>query len=371
MTMPVAENKNFSLWFHVKGILVVTLIGASISLVFTGISSLTWRQIYLTTIYSFLIGASLWIGNVSINPVLDRVFRKKPLSPGNKLIISLALMILVSAIIIFGVNWFFYEIVVGADFWQYFKRGGTILTMIIQMVVVIIIALVLYIQEFFQSWRDSVKNEESLKREKLALQYEALKNQVNPHFLFNSLNTLSGLIGKDAERAQLFVNQLSHIYRYILEQKDRELVPLETEMKFVDNYISLMKIRFGKNLQVKKHIPEGKAYRIIPLSVQMLVENAIKHNIISKELPLTIIMLVRNGQLEVKNNLQRKSSIMHEEAEAWEKHGLANLKSRYAYLSDGQFLINGSAEDPFPDELDGHFVVHVPLIGTQDESIDR
>jgi LytS/YehU family sensor histidine kinase len=243
--------------------------------------------------------------------------------------------------------------------------------MIIELVAVVIIALVLYINEFFHSWRESVKNEESLEREKLALQYEALKNQVNPHFLFNSLNTLSGLIGKDADRAQLFVKQLSDIYRYILEQKDRELVPLETEIKFVDNYISLMKIRFGENLKITKNIPSKKPYRIIPLSVQMLVENAIKHNIISKDMPLSISIEVRDDQLEVKNNFQRKSSIMHEEVGEWEKHGLANLKSRYAYLSEGQFLVNGSFVEPFPDELEGHFVVHVPLIGTKDEGTDH
>jgi len=369
--MAKTDNKQFRLWFHIKGILVVTLIGASISLVFTGISSLSWRQIYLTAVYSFLIGSTLWIGNVSINPVLDRIFRNKPLSPGNKLVISLVLMILVSAIIILGVNWFFYDIVVGADFWQYFKRGGSILTMIIQMVVVIIIALVLYIEEFFHSWRESVKNEESLEREKLALQYEALKNQVNPHFLFNSLNTLSGLIGKDAERARMFVKQLSDIYRYILEQKDRELVPLETEMKFVENYISLMKIRFGENLQVIKKIPSGTNYHIIPLSIQMLVENAIKHNIISKEKPLNISIELNKRHLEVKNNLQQKSSILQGEARAWEKHGLANLKSRYTYLSDGQFMVNGSPGEPFPDELEGNFVVSVPLIRTTDEDTDR
>jgi LytS/YehU family sensor histidine kinase len=239
------------------------------------------------------------------------------------------------------------------------------------MVVVIIIALVLYIQEFFISWRESVKNEESLEREKLALQYEALKNQVNPHFLFNSLNTLTGLIGKDAERAQLFVKQLSDIYRYILEQKDRELVPLETELNFVDNYISLMKIRFGKNLKVEKNIPSGKSYRIIPLSLQMLVENAIKHNIISREKPLNIIMELNKECLQVKNNLQRKSSILHEEVEAWEKHGLANLKSRYAYLSKGQLMVNGSVDEPFADELEGHFVVLIPLIDATDEGTDH
>ena len=142
-------------------------------------------------------------------------------------------------------------------------------------------------------------------------------------------------------------------------------------MKFVENYISLMKIRFGENLQVIKKIPSGTNFQIIPLSIQMLVENAIKHNVISKEKPLTINLELSEGHLEVKNNLQQKSSILHGKAGAWEKHGLANLKSRYTYLSDGQFMVNGSPGEPFPDELEGNFVVSVPLIGTTDEDTDR
>ena len=355
---------------HLRGIIAVTLIGTAISLLMTPFEHLGMRQIGINMLYCFIIGASLWFGNFSVNPLLEAIFGKNKLSPGWKLVLSLGGMILISSAVIFLVNWFWVVILWGGEFSNYIKYSGRLI-MIIELVAVVIIALVLYINEFFHSWRESVKNEESLEREKLALQYEALKNQVNPHFLFNSLNTLSGLIGKDTKRAQLFVKQLSDIYRYILEQKDRELVPLETEMIFVENYISLMKIRFGENLQVEKHIPAGKTYRIIPLSVQMLVENAIKHNIISKEMPLSISMLIRDGQLEVKNNLQPKSSIMHEVTGEWEKQGLANLKSRYAYLSDEQFLVNGSKEEPFPDELEGHFVVHVPLIGAQDEGTDH
>lgn len=355
---------------HLRGIIAVTLIGTAISLVMTPFEHMDLRQLGINMLYCFIIGTSLWFGNFSVNPLLEGIFGKNRLSPGWKLVLSLSGMLLISSAVIFLANWFWVVVLWGGEFSNYLKYSGKLI-MIIELVAVVIIALVLYINEFFHSWRDSVKNEESLEREKLALQYEALKNQVNPHFLFNSLNTLSGLIAKDAERSQLFVKQLSDIYRYILEQKDRELVPLDTEMKFVDNYISLMKIRFGDNLKVEKNIPTGKTFRIIPLSVQMLVENAIKHNIISKEMPLSISMSIKDGQLEVKNNLQRKSSIMHEEVGEWEKHGLANLKSRYAYLSNGQFLVNGSIEEPFPDELESHFVVHIPLIGAQHEGIDR
>jgi len=356
-----AGTKN-KIFVHIKGIVSVTLIGTCVSLFFAYPDHINLRNLLINLLYCFMIGSTLWIGNSSIDTILDRIFRKHPLKPGRKMVISLLFMFLLSSAIILLVNWFWVAFIWGGGFFA-FVQGSGLGIMIIEIVVVIIIALVLYTNEFFHSWREAVKNEESLKREKLALQYESLKNQVNPHFLFNSLNTLSGLIGKDGEKATRFVKQLSDIYRYVLEHKDRELVPLDTEMKFVENYISLMKIRFGDNLIVDSEIDESSFFKIIPLSIQMLVENAIKHNIISREKPLTItIEISSNSQLLVKNNLQKKSSILQGDSGEWEKHGLMNIKSRYEYLSNGIFEVNGSSDEPFPNELDGNFVVSVPLI---------
>ena len=347
---------------HVKGVIVVTFIGTAISLLLSSSDHLSWRSLYINLFYCFLIGASLWFGNFSINPSLEKIFRNKPLNPGRKLIISLLSMFLLSASLILLVNWFWIVVIWGSEF-QAFIDGSGRSIMIIEMIVVIIIALVLYTNEFFSSWREAVKNEESLKREKLALQYEALKNQVNPHFLFNSLNTLSGLIGKDDAKATLFVKQLSDIYRYVLEHKDREVVRIDTEMKFVENYINLMKIRFGDNLIVNTNIPKICSAKVIPLSIQMLVENAIKHNIVSAEKPLTInITKEGDDKLRISNNIQKKSTILRDDSADWENHGLKNIKSRYEYLSEGAFEVNGSTEDAFPESLEGNFIVIVPLI---------
>lgn len=347
---------------HIRGIIAVTLIGTAISLVFTPLDHYSWANVGNNLFYCFLIGLALWFGNFSINPILEAIFGKNGLKPGWKLIISLLSMILMSSTLIILVNWLYVVVIWGGVFQNFIDGSGRSI-MIVELIAVIIIALVLYINEFFSSWREAVKNEESLKREKLALQYDALKNQVNPHFLFNSLNTLSGLIGKDEEKATRFVKQLSDIYRYVLEQKDRELVALDTEMKFVENYINLMKIRFGDNLVVNSDIPEGSSFRIIPISVQMLIENAIKHNIISGDKPLTIsIILTDNDYLQVQNNLQKKSSILGGDTGEWEKHGLMNIKSRYEYLSDRLFEVNGTSNEPFPEELDGCFIVKIPLI---------
>ncbi len=347
---------------HVRGIIAVTIIGTAISLLMTPIDHISFQQLGINLLYCFLIGSSLWFGNFSVNLILEAIFGKDRLGPGVKLILSLTGMLLISSAVIFFINWFWMVVIWGAEFSNFIKYSGKSI-MIIELVTVVIIALVLYINEFFSSWREAVKNEESLKREKLALEYDSLKNQVNPHFLFNSLNTLSGLIGKDEEKATRFVKQLSDIYRYVLEQKDRELVPLNTEMKFVGNYISLMKIRFGDNLIVESDISEGSPFKIIPLSVQMLLENAIKHNIVSRDKPLTIKITLAAGEyLQVSNNLQKKSSILGGDTGEWEKHGLMNIKSRYEYLSERDFEVNGASEEPFPEELHGSFVVSIPLI---------
>jgi len=358
----MSAKKKFNIRIHIKGIVAVTILGIVIAFSMSDPSNYTWRHFGINLSYCFMLGSALWIGNFSIDPILEAVLGKKQLSPGWKLVVSFFSMLVISSAIILFVNWFWAVVIWGSTFESYIAGSGKSI-MIIELFAVVFIALIMFTNEYFTSWREAVKNEEALKREKLALQYESLKNQVNPHFLFNSLNTLSGLISKDGEGATRFVKQLSDIYRYVLEHKDREVVPLDTEMKFVENYINLMRIRFGDNLVVKIKTQETSNFKIIPLSIQMLVENAIKHNIISKEKPLTItISMDGNDHLTVKNNLQKKSSILQGDSGEWEKHGLLNIKSRYEYLSKGVFQVNGSSAEPFPEELDGSFVVNVPLI---------
>lgn len=198
-------------------------------------------------------------------------------------------------------------------------------------------------------WIKSIEKNEELKRENLQAKYEALKNQVNPHFLFNSLNTLSGLVEQKPELATDFIKKLSDIYRYVLEQNDKELVSLKEEMKFVEDYIFLSQMRFGKGLIFNSRLTKFRTFQVAPLSIQMMVENAIKHNIISDDMPLKIEMEIAAGFVMVKNNLQRKKSINSGK----EPLGLANLKNRYAYLSDKPVEIV---------ESESEFIVKLPLI---------
>jgi hypothetical protein len=211
----------------------------------------------------------------------------------------------------------------------------------------IIIISFFYSNYLVHYWGESIKNEEELKRENLIARYEALKNQVNPHFLFNTLNTLTGVVEQNPEKASEFIRKLSDIYRYVLEQKDKELISLKEELKFVDDYIYLSKMRYGHGLIVEKDIG-STGLMIVPLGLQMLIENAIKHNIISDDKPLVIEIGSNEEYLYVKNTLQRKSSI-----ENTSQVGLENLVKRYEYLSDKPVEIA---------ETDTHFEVSMPLL---------
>lgn len=201
-------------------------------------------------------------------------------------------------------------------------------------------------------WIKSIEKNEELKRENLQAKYEALKNQVNPHFLFNSLNTLSGLVEQKPDLATDFIRKLSDIYRYVLEQTDKELVSIKEEMKFIDDYVFLLQMRFGKGFLFDSKIDIFQNMQVVPLSLQMLIENAIKHNAVSDDMPLKIEMKTDHGFIVVTNNIQRKRVINN----GMLPLGLENIKKRYAYLSNVRVEVI---------ESENEFIVKLPVIEGQ------
>ncbi|MBN1180988.1 MAG: histidine kinase [Bacteroidales bacterium] len=197
-------------------------------------------------------------------------------------------------------------------------------------------------------WGKSIKQEEQLEKENLKAKYEALKNQVNPHFLFNSLNTLTGLVEKDQKLAVQYIKKLSDIFRRVMETKDQELIPIKEELDCVADYIFLQKLRHGEGLQY--NVSSGLNGYVAPLAIQMLVENAIKHNIVAYDQPLKIEIMQKGNYLVIKNNLQKKKVI-----EAGNAVGLENLIARYKYISDNEVEIR---------ETDTEFVVNLPLMNS-------
>jgi two-component system, LytTR family, sensor kinase len=182
----------------------------------------------------------------------------------------------------------------------------------------------------FHKWKKALTLSAELERENIKSQFETLKNQVNPHFLFNSLNTLSWLIHENPEKAVEYVSEFSSIYRYVLDVKDLNAVKLKDELEFVQSYIYLQKIRFGDELDVSITIdPEKLDSLIMPLSLQVLIENAIKHNEISETYPLKIQLYFEDEYVLVKNSLKKISLSMDSPGT-----GLKNLAERYRLVTD-------------------------------------
>jgi LytS/YehU family sensor histidine kinase len=202
---------------------------------------------------------------------------------------------------------------------------------------------------FMHQLKHSVEETEHLKRENLNAQLDALRTQVNPHFLFNNLNTLVSLIPEDPKQAVDFVQQLSKLYRHILEVKDEKSILLKDELDVLKAYAFLLKTRFGNNLEVNIDVPQEKLNKkIVPLSLQLLMENAIKHNIVSADKPLHIDVFAQNGSLVVSNNLQIKNQITESTG-----IGLDNIRNRYRLLSEKPVLVTAN---------DTNFTVSIPLI---------
>ncbi len=188
-----------------------------------------------------------------------------------------------------------------------------------------------------------------LEKEKTQVMYENLKQHLNPHFLFNSLTSLGSLIRSDQQMAGDFLEKMSKVYRYILKNKDNEKVSIKEELSFIQGFIQLQKTRFEDALEVKIRVPEESYHRkIAPVTLQNLIENAIKHNVADDESPLIIEIFIEDNMIQVRNNLQLKNFV-----ETSNKQGLKNMQSLYQYLSERPMLI---------EQTEFFFTVKIPLL---------
>jgi sensor histidine kinase YesM len=212
---------------------------------------------------------------------------------------------------------------------------------------------------FYVQWVEALKDMQKLKEEKLIFQYETLKNQVNPHFLFNSLNTLSSLVSKDVKLSEIYIQKLSAIYRYILENKDLDHINLKNELDFVIDYFYLQKVRDDGKIDLKVHIKDPENYEILPISLQLLVENAFKHNAATREDPLKIEINLNesNRAISVSNKLRPKTQINESS-----KLGLDNLSERSKLITGREIEIHQTQEE---------FRVIIPLKNIDNEGANN
>ena len=195
--------------------------------------------------------------------------------------------------------------------------------------------LIFTVAFFFILWQKSSRKEQKLIEENLKHRYNTLKSQVNPHFLFNSLNTLSELVYVDAKKADSYIQTLSGIYRYVLENEEKDLIDLEKEIEFVKQYFSLQEVRDEGKISLEIDIDQTKGIKIMPVSLQLLLENALKHNVVSHEKPLNIRIFLDGGYIVVSNPVQKKSIL-----ENSTQIGLSNLKDRAKIIMGNEIEIS-------------------------------
>lgn len=302
----------------------------------TSIGSYFWIGTFTATMW-----LALWLGNAYLADLLNNFFswQKEPIK---RLLVGLIAMVVYTLSSVYVIIFIFRNIF-GFNLGD--RLEGTFFSTVI---ITLIITMFMTGRSFLVNWRQTAIDAERLQKENVKAQYESLKNQVNPHFLFNSLNALTNLVYQDQDKAAKFIKQLSEVYRYVLDSRDKELVPLEEELAFLNSYIFLQQIRFGDKLIMNVKI-ESISGQIAPLALQLLTENAIKHNIIAEDQPLTIKIYLAEGIIVVENNLQKKSVLTEESSGL----GLENIRKRYEFLSDTKVKIT---------KTDSIFKVEIPII---------
>jgi two-component system LytT family sensor kinase len=235
-----------------------------------------------------------------------------------------------------------------SEIWLAFKESFLTLWILV-VVLVLMYNIVMMVFYAYYHYAEGQISDVKIERKQLKLQFEALKSQLSPHYLFNSLNTISSLIHQDTNRAEDFIRRLADTYHYILNTHQQQLISLDKEIEFVRAYYYLLCVRYEEGLNLEINIPDQLlSYNVPPLTVQILVENAIKHNVFSKDRPLNIYLgVIDNTGLKVVNNKTHPP-----EAVKSTHIGLKNIEKRYSYFTKSKIKI-----------IDHHeFEVNVPII---------
>lgn len=323
----------------------LVLLSTILALLFSGFKWFSsFNDFFRRIAYGFTLGLSYGLGNWAIGTITGRKLKWKTKLKSSNLISLLSFIIYGIAVSIVVPYYF------GKNIWNLTGnefRFHVIINAFTGISIDMIIISIFYTQYLVYYWKKSLEGYEDLKQENLKAKYDALKSQVNPHFLFNSLNTLSGVVEQDQKKAVSYIKKLADIYRYVLEQRDKELVRIKEELAFLDNYIYLAKIRYGNGLTYQYEVLTPEKY-IVPLGLQILVENCIKHNVVNDDSPLNIEILQEKDYMVVKNNLQKKTTFKDSNT-----FGLENLKNRYTYISELPVQILNE---------ENYYIVKIPVI---------
>lgn len=300
----------------------------------------------ITVMYTLVIG----VGNGLVNDFLSRKFSWVE-QTRTRVIYGIIGTVLANVILVFLCNYINFIVIQGNDPTKFLSGNMGIFNWI-TVNISLLVSAILHAKSFMEEWKKSAKKEvveQKLIAKSANAQFETLKNQLDPHFLFNSLNVLSSLIDENPNHAQRFTSSMSKVYRYVLEQKDKELVTVEEELDFAKTYCNLLKTRFEDSVNFEFAVDEkDKNGFVVPLSLQLLLENCIKHNYATSSKPLNIRIFSSEGFLCVENNLQQREVTKDREG-----IGLSNIVQRYALITDRNVFIEKSEQN---------FKVKIPLL---------
>lgn len=334
------KNKTRFIFMIVLGVIISFLLDLLVGVEEHG------RNRFLDFVTSIAITILVWEGNLRIDTWLDKRLPWVS-SPKKRIAWHLPISLIYSGTLIYvamlAFNAYVCKLPIEA------KETFIITAIVLGMLVTIIVLSIEISSQFFSNWKRSLVEVEKYKTESLQAQLQNLKDQVNPHFLFNNMSVLSSLVYKDQDKAVDFINQLSKVYRYLLDNRNSELVSLDSELIFIRSYTYLLQIRFDTNIKFEFNIDDAKRNLMLPpMALQVLIENAIKHNEVSSEQPLTISITARENNLEVKNKLQPR---INKETSC--KTGLQNIKDRYSYFTATAIEVI---------ETEKSFIVKIPLL---------
>jgi|WetSurMetagenome_2_1015567.scaffolds.fasta_scaffold06689_4 two-component system, LytTR family, sensor kinase len=337
--------------FLLEAIILSTVVGFLIPIIYVlkGITMqqhIPWNNFLVGFAYSFVVTFCIYFFNVQITHKFQQIEHKFP-SHLIRIILEQIVTNLIAAVVISIISAIYMRV-----FWPEISYGKSnffdniLIAAIVNTIAVFIIEALF----FFKKWKNSIIESEQLRRKNVEIQYAALTSQVNPHFLFNSLNALCSLIQADPEKAVTFTREFSKIYRYVLDSKDRFMVTLQEELDFLYSFLYLQKIRFDKGLNYTIEVEACSLDLFLPpLSLQLLIENAIKHNEISEDHPLNIQVTARGKVVTVSNNYRPARKTTHNKSGI----GLKNLKERYEHYTDiaPEFFIE-----------DKQYIAKIPLL---------
>jgi sensor histidine kinase YesM len=301
-------------------------------------------------LYTMLYGMVLYYANAILYMFLDSFFEKgryslKRVTVGfsTSFVLTLFLILLLRI---------FEDVIIEQSTLTAFFQNESVSNYVVASVVTFVVLVGIHALYFYKAYNESKVNEQKIIAGTASAKFESLKNQIDPHFLFNSLNVLSSLIEENPENAQRFTTSLSKIYRYVLEQKDKELVSVDEELAFAKTYMNLLKMRFENSLfyELPTSIIDPEA-KVVPLSLQLLLENTVKHNVVSEKRPLHIRIFVENGYLVVENDYQKKEVLQDRKGV-----GLQNIINRYGIITERKVLIGQNEKV---------FTVKIPILTKQ------